>query len=386
MSYFNRHSAFGNRQWMMVAATFMFVGSIFGAIALADGDDDDSVGELFPEKPWSGKKITTVPAHAPAWFLPQPKTWDVYNKVQAGQHKAAAGEAGKLAAAAKIGPERDELGLVAAIAILKGGDVKRSGASFKQLARSKDPMTARAAKCYCLLLEAMPDGKSAGHSVADLDTFKSACQEQSKAKAALAVERLKLIDVGAADLDQWRKSWAALHQAPDAFEAAGILDATYEPQAAQLEQIATATGKLAAAGMVLLGQDLEQRKTQLIDLLGLLTIDEQGKPAPMDCVARVNAAIRGIRDQKARMRELVGFWSANGKDMPAKDKLAAAVEKADCLSIPATAEGDKLAARLAPFGQEVKSGSRPSATAPATSAPTTARFFRPRLLGSASAK
>jgi hypothetical protein len=370
----------------MAAATFMFVCSIFGAIALADGDDDENIGELFPEKPWSGKKLTTAPARAPAWFLPQPKTWDVYNKVQAGQHKAAAGEAGKLAANTKPGAEKDELGLVAAIAILKGGDAKRSGASFKQLAKSKDPMTARAAKCYCLLLEAMPDGKSAGQSLADIATFNSACQEQSKAKAALADERLKQMDVGAADLDQWRKSWAALHQAPDAFEAAGTLNSNYEPQGTRLEQVSTATSKLAAAGMALLEQDLVQRKAQLIELLRRVKVDDQGKFGPVDCIAQVNASIRGIREHKAKIVELVRFWSANGKDVPPKEKLAAIVEKADCLGIPATADGDELAAMLAPFGQEIKSTSRPSTTAPATPAATKERLFRPRLLGSASAK
>jgi hypothetical protein len=361
---------------------------MFGAIALADGDDDEHVGELFPEKPWSSKRppAATAPAHAPAWFLPQPRTWDAYNKVQAGQHKAAADEAGKLAAATKAGAEKDELGLVAAIAVLQGGDARRAGASFKQLAKSKDPLTARAAKCYGLLLEAMPDGKSAGHSLADLATFTSACQEQSKARAALAAESLKEIDLGAADLDQWRKSWAALHKAPDAFEAAGTLDADYRPQADQLEQLGTATRKLAAGGMALLEQDLSRRKARLIELLEQVKVDDQGRFGPADCVTQVNASIKEIREQKARMVELVRFWSANGKDLPPRETLAAAVEKADCLVLPATADGDKLAAALAPFGQEVKPASAPSATAPATSPATTERLFRPRLLGSASAK
>jgi hypothetical protein len=386
---FNPQSAFRNPQWcrrLAVAAACMFACSIFAAMALADGADDENVGELFPDKPWSSTKpaAPAAPAHAPAWFLPQPRTWDAYNKVQAGQQKVAAQEAMKLSATTKPGAEKDELDLVAAIAFLKGGDVKRSAASFRLLAKSKDPMTARAAKCYGLLLEAMPDGKSAGHSLADFATFTSACQEQSKAKAALAAERLKQIDLGAGDLEQWRKSWAALHQAPDAFEAAGTLNSIYEPTAGELEQLAAATGKLAAAGLALLEQDLSQRKTQLIELLGQLKTDEQGKPVPMDAVAHVNAAIRGIREQKARMVEVIRFWSANGKDVPPKEKLAAMVEKADCLSIPATADGDKLAAMLAPFGQEVKPASRP-ASAPATAPATTERLFRPRLLGSASA-
>jgi hypothetical protein len=365
----------------------MFLCSVFGAIALADGDDENP-GDLFPQTPWSGKRppVATAPAHAPAWFLPQPRTWDAYNKVQAGQHKAAADEVAKLAATTKPGPEKDQLGLVAAIAVLKGGDAKRAGASFKQLAKSKDALTARAAKCYGLLLDAMPDGKSAGHSLADLATFTAACQEQSNAKAALAAASLEQIDLGAADLDQWRKSWAILHQAPDTFEAAGTLDADYRPQAGQLEQLGVATSKLAAGGMALLEQDLARRKARLIELLGQVKVDGDGGFGPADCVTQVNASIREIRGQKAKVVELVRFWNANGKDAPPRETLAAAVEKADCLIIPATADGDKLIASLAPFGQEVKLASGPASTAPATSRATTERLFRPRLLGSLSVK